>query len=159
MVPDVAGEARTFLFRPYVHLKGKNMTLVTTASDPAAFQELISQAGFGQVIYPPNTFPTPLPLTVAGGSNWLSNLIVADGYRNVTVGVTSTQAGALVIQMYLDIAGTIARAPVSTPLVAATPLIVDLANQAPFLSMTLQITNTSGSPATISGFQLILSAG
>ena len=82
-----------------------------------------------------------------------------DGYRNITVGVTSTQAGALVIQPYLDIAGTIARTVSTTAILANTALIVDLANQAPWLSYTVQITNTSGSTATISGFQLIQSAG
>lgn len=146
------------------------MPIVAPASDATgAFEQLISPAGMGQVLYPPAPFPTPIPPTIAGSGNWLSGLLFNDGYRNITIGLTSTQAGALNVTMYLDLAGTIARPVVTTSIVANTALIVDIPPaptsttpgpyQAPFASFTVQITNTSGSTAVVSGFQLILSAG
>jgi hypothetical protein len=140
--------------------------ILTPASDGSgAFEQLISQAGFGQVIYPPNSFPVPLPLTIAGSGLWNSGLLFPDGYRNLTIGVTSSQTATLVVTMYLDLAGTIVRPlaspavfPASTPLTAATAMVYDWIDISPFLSMTVQITNGS-TATTLSGFQLILSAG
>lgn len=113
----------------------------------------------GQVLYPPAQFPVPLPPSIGAGGNWLSGLLFNDGYRYITVGVTSSQAGALVIQQYLDFAGTMARTVSSTAILAATPLIVDISDLKPFVSFTVQITNTSGSAATVSKLQVILSGG
>jgi hypothetical protein len=135
------------------------MPLIAPPSGSAgAFETAISQAGFAQVLFPPAPFPTPLPTTIAGSSNWNSSLMFNDGFRNLTVGVQMNQAGFMVIQQYLDMAGTIPRVVSSTAIVSGTLLIVDLANQAPFTSFTLQITN-SGALATIAAFQVILSAG
>jgi hypothetical protein len=140
------------------------MPIVTPSSDASgAFEVLHSPAGMAQVLYPPAGFPVPLPTTIAAGSNWNSGLIFAEGYRYITVTLTSTQAGSLVIQEYCDLAGTIARSasgtPFTTPIVAATPLIVDVSDLKPFVTFTVQVSNTSGSTATLSGFQLILGAG
>ena len=136
------------------------MPIIVPASDGAgAFEMLYSQAGMAQVLYPPNAFPVPLPATIAGGANWLSGLIFSEGYRYITLAVTSTQAGAANIQTYLNLAGTIARVVSTTPIVANTALIVDISDLKPFVTLTVQITNTSGSPATVTGLQLILAAG
>lgn len=136
------------------------MPIVTPASDASgAYEQLQSAAGMGQILYPPAYFPTAIPPTIAGGANWLSGLIFNDGYRYITLALTSTQAGAANIQQYVNLAGTIARPVSTTAIVANTPLIVDISDLKPFTSMTVQITNTSGSAATITGFQLILSGG
>ncbi len=136
------------------------MPILTPASDGSgAFEPLQSQCGMGQVLYPPNPFPTPLPTTIAGGTNWLSGLLLGDGYRYITVTLTSTQAGACVIQQYLDQAGTLPRPVSTTPIVANTQLIVDISDLKPFVTFTVQFTNTSGSTATLTGVQLILSGG
>lgn len=141
------------------------MPIVTPASDATGgFEQLQSQAGMGQVLYPPAAFPIPLPQTIAATSGvWNSGLMFNDGYRFITVALTSSQAGALVITQYLDLAGTIARpvagVPWTTPIVAATPLIVDISDLKPFVSFTISISNTGGSAATVSALQVILSGG
>lgn len=147
------------------------MPIIAPASDASGdFEQLISQAGFGQVLYPPAAFPVPLPATLAATSGvWNSGLMFNDGMRYITLALTSSQAGACIIQMYVDLAGTIPRPPVTTSIVANTGLIIDLpvAPTAtapgpylpPFASFTINITNTGGSIATLSGVQLILSAG
>lgn len=113
----------------------------------------------GQVLYPPAAFPIPLPATIAGGANWNSGLIFNDGYRFLTLALTSTQAGTAVIQQYLDLAGTIARPTAPVTIIAATPLIVDISDLKPFVTFTVQINNSSGSLGTLTGVQLILSGG
>jgi hypothetical protein len=113
----------------------------------------------GQVLYPPNPFPVPLPTTLAGGATWLSGIILGDGYRYITMALTSTQAGTCTIQEYLDIAGSIARVVSTTSIVANTPLIVDISDLKPFVTLTVSISNSSGSVATLSNVQLILAAG
>lgn len=147
------------------------MPIVAPASDASGeFEQLFSQAGFGQVLYPPAAFPVPLPTTLAASTGvWNSGLMYNDGMRYLTLALTSTQAGACIIQMYVDLAGTIARPPVTTAIVANTLLIIDLPAPAvavvagpllpPFASFTINITNTGGSIATLSTVQLILSAG
>lgn len=113
----------------------------------------------GQVLYPPAVFPIPFTSTIAASGSWSSGLMFNDGYRYLTVALTMTTAGTLNIQQYLDLAGTIPRGAVNTsPIVAATALIVDIADMKPFVTFTIQILN-SGGAATVSSFQVILSAG
>src|SRR4051812_29865065 len=136
------------------------MPIIIPASDGSgAYEQLTSQAGMGQVLYPTNPFPIPLPTTLTASQVWSSGLIFSEGYRYVTFGVTSTQTGSSVLTTYLDLAGTIARPATTTAIVANTALIVDLADLKPFVTLTLSLSNTSGSTATLSGFQLILAAG
>lgn len=84
-----------------------------------------------------------------------------------------TQAGSLVITPYLDPLATMVRTAfiTTTAIVANTLLIVDLPTASapgpttsqgimpPFCSFTITINNSSGSTATLTGFQVILSAG
>lgn len=121
------------------------------------YTQTYSQAGMAQVNQP--TIPVAMPASIAASGNWNSGLIFSDGYRYLTVTATSSQAGALVIQQYVDMAGTIPRVVSSTALVAATPLIVDIADLKPFMSFTVQINNTGGSGAAVTGFQVLLAGG
>lgn len=113
----------------------------------------------GQVLYPPAAFAIPLPPTIAGSGNWSSGLMFNDGYRYVTIALTSSQAGLLTLQTYLDLAGTIPRPQTPTAIVAATLLILDLADLKPFVSYTITVSNSSGTPAVVSVLQVVLSAG
>lgn len=120
----------------------------------------------GQTLYPPAPFPIPLPLTLAATTGtWSSGLMFNDGYRIMTLGVQTTQAGTVVITPYIDLAGTLARPAINGTLVANTLLIVDVPatpfteTMPPFACFTLQINNTAGSISTITAVQVILSAG
>lgn len=146
------------------------MPFAAPASDASgAFEQFVSMAGWGQILYPPAGFPNPLPATIAASGAWNSGLIYSDGFRILTVAVQSTQAGSCVIQPYIDLAGTIPRPAITTSLTANTLAIIDLPPaptstspgpyMAPWASFTVNITNTGGSLATLTAFQLILSAG
>lgn len=142
------------------------MPFLAPASDASgAFQQMFSMAGYGQVLFPPAQFAVPLPATIAAGSNWNSGVMVGDGCRNVSFAVQSTQGGSVIFQTYLDLAAAIPRpTPSTTSLTANTLVIVDLLATAatpllPFVSWTLQISNTGGSVAALTFFQMILSAG
>jgi hypothetical protein len=101
----------------------------------------------------------PPPATIVASGNYTSLLIVADGFKALACGVTSTQAGALSIQRYIDKAGLIAQGPaISSTLVAATPNIVNSNDGLPFQTFKVIITNTGGATATISNFGLLLNA-
>lgn len=102
--------------------------------------------------------PTP-PGTINAASNWTSNAIYADGYRTLAAAVTSTQAGAISIQRYLDLAGTIPQGPaISATLSAATSQVVNVSDGLAFQTFTVKITNTGGSTATITGFALLMNS-
>lgn len=149
------------------------MPIIAPASDATgAFEQLQSQSGMGQVLYPPAQFPTPLPATIPGSGSWSSGTVFCDGYRILTVGILMTQAGSLVITPYLDSAATMVRTAfiTTTSIVANTVLIVDLPTASapgptttqgimpPFGSFTITV-NNSGATATITSFLAILSAG
>lgn len=134
------------------------MPLISPASGvDGAFQQPFSQGGVSQVIQP--AIPVPVPSSIAAGGNWNSGLIFADGFRYLSIGVTSSQPGTIVIQQYLDMSGSVARTPISTALVAATPLIVDVADLKPFVTFTLAITIPGGTPGAITGFAVLMGAG
>jgi len=126
----------------------------------------------GQVLYPPAPFPVPLPTTLAASTGtWTSGLLFNDGYRILTIGVLMTQAGTLAVTPYIDLAGTMARVVTNSPftIAANTLLIVDLPPAPvaatpgnffpPFCSFTITINNTALVTATITSFQVLLSAG
>ena len=97
--------------------------------------------------------------TIAASGNFTSALVYADGFKNIAAGVTSTQAGAISIQRYIDKAGLIAQgAAVSTSLTASTPGVVNVNDGLPFQSFVLKITNTGASTATITNFACLLNA-
>jgi hypothetical protein len=100
---------------------------------------------------------TTIPLS----SNWTSSVINADGFKFITVAATSTQAGSINVQLYVDAAGTIKQGNALTVALGASPLGVLNVNgtTTPFQSFTAQITNTSGTTAaTITGYALLLTA-
>jgi len=115
----------------------------------------VAQADLSLATYasPQGTVPTTTPWFITSAIN-------ADGFKFITVTATSSQAGAINVQLYVDAAGTIKQGAVQTvALVAATPNILNVNGAlTPFQSFTVQITNTGGSPATITGYALLLTA-
>lgn len=70
------------------------------------------------------------------------------GWQAGGVGLSSSQAGLLKVQRFLDAAGLIPMgAVIQGTLVAATPLSVSWADNLPFQSMQITVTNSSGSVA------------
>jgi hypothetical protein len=103
------------------------------------------------------------PTTIANAGQYTTGVVVSGGYKVLGIGVTSSNSGALVVTRFLDREGTIqVAAPLSTPIVAATPLIVVVPNPAtpadnlPFASFSVAITNTGGGIATITKFYILL---
>jgi hypothetical protein len=100
-----------------------------------------------------------MPSTCGAGATVYSNVIVSDGWTLIGAGVTSTQAGTITITTYLDQAGTIPIGTVSSQaLVASTTAAVSNASAAPvpFQSFKIGVSNSSGSSATLTGFNLLL---
>lgn len=136
-----------------------------TGTDTGAFDTASSTAGVMQITAP--VLPVPLPATlVATTGSWVSGVILADGYKTVTVGVISTGAGAVTIQRWLDTTGNI---PVGT--LASSTLVANTANtvsvgigsngvidNSPFIGFTVTITNTSGSTATLTQVSFLMNA-
>ena len=92
----------------------------------------------------------------ASGSN-LSGIISTNGYKAFAFGVTSSQAGTVSIQRYLDAAATIPQgAPLTTSLTAATPAVVNATDGVPFQSAIVTVTNSGTVAATLTNTGLLL---
>ena len=98
--------------------------------------------------------------TIAASGSTVSNLLFADGYKALAVGATSTQNGQISVQRYLDDAGQVAQgAPVTSPLTANTPGVVNITDGQPFSAYKVTITNSSGSTAaTLSNVAILQQA-
>ncbi|MGC9237754.1 MAG: hypothetical protein ACP5GF_12785 [Thiomonas sp.] len=94
----------------------------------------------------------------ASGSN-ASNVIQSNGYGAFAVAVTSTQAGTISVQRYLDPAGTIPQgAALTASLTANTAAVVNATDGAPFGSFVVTVTNSGSSAATLSNVGALLQA-
>lgn len=123
------------------------------ANGPVAQVELVSSD--------PTLLGATLPTTgtIAAASNWLSSVVVSDGFKSISVGAKSTQTGAINIQRYIDRAGTIpVGAVITASLVANTAQWVTSNDGVAFQSFTVQITNTGASAATITNFGVLMNA-
>ena len=98
-----------------------------------------------------------LSTTIAGSGTATSHTFICNGYRNFAFAVTSSQAGNLSIQRYLDSAGTIVQgAAITASLSAATAALVNSNDGKPFQSIIITVTNSSGSSATLTSTMLLL---
>jgi hypothetical protein len=98
--------------------------------------------------FPPASIPT---------SGFLSDVIPSDGFKAFAVAITSSEAGALNLQRFLDEDGTIAQGAVQTvALTAGQPAVLNITDGLISRSFTLGVTNTGGAAATVTGFALIL---
>ncbi len=99
-----------------------------------------------------------LTAAIPASSTNSSSLIFTNGYKVLAVGLTSTQAGTLTIQRFLDQEGLIPQdlTPLSIALTAATPAILNAMDGKPFQSARITASNSSGSIATISNFMMLI---
>lgn len=105
-----------------------------------ALQVEMSAAGLG------------LALSVPASGSVASGVILSNGYLAFALGLTSSQAGGISIQRYIDVAGTVAQgAAITASLTAATAAVANVTNDGkPFASLIITVTNSSGSAATLS---------
>lgn len=108
-------------------------------------------------------FPTATSIglaTAVGASGSVqSNLILSNGYKSFAFAVTSTQAGSVSVQRYLDQAGSIPQgAALTVSLTANNQGIVNATDGVPFQSLKITVNNTAGSAATLSNPYLLLQA-
>ncbi|MBV8061634.1 MAG: hypothetical protein JO253_08950 [Alphaproteobacteria bacterium] len=99
-----------------------------------------------------------LPTSIAASGTVQTSLIVTEGFTLISAGLTSTQAGTLSIQRYLDAGGAVPQgAAVSVALTATSAANLDVLDGKPFASFILTVTNSNGSSAaTLNNFALLL---
>jgi len=115
----------------------------------------VNPGGAMQVLVPQSVHN--LPSTIAAASHATSNLILSDGMEVGAVGVTSTQTGVVTVQRYLDDAGTVKQgAALTQSLTANIAATLEITDGNPFASFTVDISNTGGSPATLSNLGILL---
>lgn len=103
-----------------------------------------------------NQFPATLIATTGA---WDSGVLNGDGFKVLSVGVTTSGAGAITIQRYVDSAGLVAQGAVSTiALVGATPAVLNVTDGLPYASFRIRVTNTAGSTATLTNFAVLMAA-
>ena len=99
------------------------------------------------------------PGTIAASGTWDSGVVLSDGFRVIGVGVTSSQAGNLSVQRYLDPAGTVAQgAGESAALSAGAPAVVNVTDGKPFAAFRITVSNSAASAADITGFAVLMCA-
>lgn len=107
------------------------------------------------VLSPPTgpTIPTPPtapPATIAASGNYKTGIMNAAGFKGLAAACTLSQAGTLVIQRYIDPAGTIAiGTPISATLVGGTANTVDVIDGLPAAAWQVTISNTGGSTGNL----------
>jgi hypothetical protein len=139
-MPLVGTEATGQYWEPFANGPVAQVDMV--ANDPAQLSAALPTVG-----------------TIAASGNWTSNVLISDGFKAIGAGCKSTQTGAINIQRYLDRAGTVpVGAVVTAALVANTSQWATVNDGVPFQSFTVQITNTGGGAATITLFDILLSA-
>lgn len=136
------------------------MPIVIHSDDSGGYEQLFSLAGAGQITAPTyGGTPPPNPFTVGAGGNWTSGLMFSMGFKALTVGLTSTQAGVLSVQRYIDLAGTIAQGAASTTAISSgTPVVLNVYDNLPYVTFTIEVTNTSGASATVNPFGVLMNA-
>lgn len=99
-----------------------------------------------------------LASTVASGATANSNVIRTLGQNKGSVGLTSSHAGTLSVQRYVD---ANAITPLSTALtvavVAGTPVSVGWADGLPSGSIVVSFVNSAGAVATLTNVSVLLS--
>lgn len=98
-----------------------------------------------------------LPATVPAGNSVTSNPILSNGMQVGAIGVTSTQAGSITVQRYLDDAATIKQGAALTQAITAnTAGVLNITDGNPFASFTVNISNSGGVAASLSNLGILL---
>jgi hypothetical protein len=115
-------------------------------TSPGEAYPILAKGPATQSVVPPTYLG--LASSIAASGNAQSAVINSDGFQNLAVGITSSQAGSVSIQRFLDAAGTIAQgAPTTGTLVADTPLVVSVSDALIYQSFQITVTNSSASAA------------
>lgn len=80
------------------------------------------------------------------------------GFKALTVAITGSQTGTVVITRYIDLAGTIVQASVSTPIVAATLLVVNVYDNLPYVTFRIVVTDTGVPAMTVTNFLVVMNS-
>lgn len=100
-----------------------------------------------------------LSTSVAAAGTNPSAPISSNGYSAFAVGVTSSQAGTLTVQRYLDASATIPQGPALTAtLTAAIAAVVNATDGVPFGSFTVSVSNTGTAAAALTNTGVLLQA-
>lgn len=98
-----------------------------------------------------------LPTSVAAGRTASSAVIPSDGYQKIALSVTSTEAGTLTLQRYLDASGTVPQgAALQASIAAGQPALVNAVNGLPFQSLTVSVSNSGGTGANLTNLVVLL---
>lgn len=101
----------------------------------------------------------PAPSTIAAAGQWQSAILPADGFRALAFGATSSQAGAMSVQRFIDTAGQVPQGTATTQTLAAGVAgSVSIVDGLPFASFQITITNTGASTATVTNFAVLMNA-
>ena len=112
-----------------------------------------------QVLKNANDADVQLPLLIPASNTVNSQIILAGGYKNIAIGMTSNQAVTLTVQRYLDLKGLIPQgSSFSLNFTAGQSATLNINDDKPFLSFTIAINNASANNAIISPFALVLQA-
>lgn len=96
---------------------------------------------------------------IAASGHWTSELITADGYYDLALGVKSSQAGAITVYRYIDDAGTVPLDGGQTQALTANTLAtLIITDGKPCASFKVEVTNTGGASAAIQQFAALMSA-
>lgn len=134
------------------------MPISTHSDDIGGYEQIYSPGPVAQMdsLSIPGGLP---PAQLLASGTWVTSLIYAMGYKVLSVGVTMDHAGTLKIQRYIDRGGLVAQGAVSsTAIVANTPLVVNLTDNLPFLTFTIEIDNAAGAVGNITNFALLMNA-
>lgn len=98
-----------------------------------------------------------LSTSIAASGSVASGVIQTNGYKAFAFATTSSQAGTVSIQRYLDAAATIPQgAPLTATLTAATAAVVNATDGVPFQSAIVTVTNSGTVAATLTNTGLLL---
>ena len=100
-----------------------------------------------------------VPSSIPASGQVQSSLVLAEGFSQISVGVTASQNGTLSVQRYLDAGGTVTQGTaVQTALVAGSAANLDVMDGRPFVAFKLTLTNSAGAVSNLTNFALLLQA-
>lgn len=117
---------------------------------------LLGMASIAEAFFVPAA-TIAMPTTATASATVTSAVIPTVGFTRIAVGLTSSHAGTLSVQRYVDAAGTTPLGTaVTVALVAATPNSVGISDGVPSGALIVSFINSAGGTATLSGAAVLL---
>jgi hypothetical protein len=117
---------------------------------------LVGAASIAEAYFVPSA-TIAMPTTANASATVNSAVIPTGGFTRIAVGLTTSHAGTLSVQRYVDAAGvTPLGTAITVSLVAATPNSVSAADGAPSGSIVVSFVNSAGASATLTGATVLL---